>query len=35
MAKPDRAGVLQILATELPRVGQGARQYDVKGRLRR
>jgi hypothetical protein len=35
MAKPDSSGQLQIIATELPHVGQGARENDVKGTLRR
>jgi hypothetical protein len=35
LARPASSGQLQIVATDLPHAGQGARMYDVKGTLRR
>jgi hypothetical protein len=35
LAKPASSGQLQIIATDLPHMSQGARMYDVKGTLRR
>jgi hypothetical protein len=35
LAKPTSSGLLQIMATDLPHAGQGARMYDIKGTLRR
>ncbi len=35
LAKPAGSAQLQIIATDLPHEGQGARMYDIKGTLRR
>jgi hypothetical protein len=35
LAKPDSSGQVQVLSSEWPRPGQGARTYDVKGTLHR